>query len=130
MVRKRVLLIIGFSGLLYLSGTKVCEGQQLRRYQPNSPTLSPYLNLNRFNVGGLPNYYSLVRPVQQQRAFNTRARALRQQQQRQLRQVQGDLQQTQILVTPTGKASWFMNPGTRSSFQDTTRYYPQVNLGR
>jgi hypothetical protein len=124
MIRKRVLLIVGLFGVLFLSGTKDCEGQ-VRRYQPRSPTMSPYLNLLRFNDGVLPNYFSLVRPQQQQRAFNARARSLGQQQQRQLQRVQGELQQTQILVTPTGKASWFMNPGTRQSFRNTTRYYPR-----
>ena len=32
------------------------------RYEPSRPTVSPYLNLLRRDVGPLPNYHSLVRP--------------------------------------------------------------------
>jgi len=50
--------------------------QDVPRYSPQRPTLSPYLNLTRGGVGGLPNYYSLVRPQQNQQAFQRRATAV------------------------------------------------------
>ena len=129
MERKRALLRSCLFGVLFFSVHVIAEGQQYRRYQPNSPTVSPYLNLLRFNDGGLPNYYSLVRPQQQQRDVNVRGRTLIQRQQRRLDQVNAELQTRQTLE-PTGKASWFMYPGKRQSFQNTSRYYPQVNVGR
>jgi hypothetical protein len=39
-----------------------------------------------------------------------------------------DIEQRQAegpLVAPTGHSSWFGNPGTRSSFLNTSRYYSQ-----
>lgn len=104
--------------------------QQARRYRPSSPTISPYLNLLRNdNVGGLPNYYSLVRPQLQQQSFNQQQRAFNAQQlsfEAQQAAALGSLSnQVQPLVTPTGKASGFMTQGGGASFQNTSRYFPQ-----
>ena len=135
MKAKHALVIGCLIGIQVFAGGETCEGQQ-RRYQPSSPTVTPYLNLSRFNTGGLPNYYSLVRPQQQQRSFNARETALRQQQQRRLDQQQRRLDQvnttleTRQTIEPTGKASWFMYPGSRQSFLNTSRYYPPVRVGR
>ncbi len=50
---------------LQLRGTKPFESLQ------RPPTLSPYHNLNRFESElGLPNYYTFVRPLQQQQNAN------------------------------------------------------------
>lgn len=80
--------------------------QGARRYQPSRPTVSPYLNLYRNNVGPLPNYYSLVRPQLNQQAFNDRVVAQQAQQSATLGVLQS--QAAQATVTPTGKRSWFM----------------------
>jgi len=97
---------------------------QVQRYQPSMPTTSSYLNLTRFNNGSLPNYYSLVRPQQQQRSFNLQEQALRRQQTASISNLQSDMLRA-TTATGTGKGSWFMTPGSRSTFLDTTKYYPQ-----
>lgn len=40
------------------------------QYRPATPTMSPYVGLLQTNTGSIPNYYSLVRPRLEQRAFN------------------------------------------------------------
>ena len=101
------------------------------RYQPRTPTISPYLNLTRFNDGGLPNYYALVRPQLQQQQFNAQARVLASAQQQEIGRLQRDVEG---LAAPgaavTGGGSWFMIPGTQSRFLDTTRYYPAPIIRR
>ena len=107
---------------------------QVRRYEPSRPTVSPYLNLfrndgldNRF----LPNYHSLVRPLQQQQRANQTQQRLLQRQTQAIEQLQSNVQGIQQrqaagpLVAPTGKGSWFARPGTRAKFMDTSRFYSQ-----
>lgn len=120
---------------LSASATECSAQQPIRRYQPNTPTVSPYLNLLRNdNNGGFPNYYSLVRPQLQQNAFNQRQKGINAQQlsfdAKQSAAV-GDLStQVQPLIAPTGKAAQFMTPGSRSGFMNTSRYFqPQPGAG-
>jgi hypothetical protein len=105
---------------------------QVRRYEPSRPTVSPYLNLFRnegFDNRSLPNYHALVRPLQQQYDTNQRQQRLLQQQSRALGQLNANVQSIEEreaagqLVAPTGTGSWFGNPGTRSTFQNTSRFY-------
>ena len=95
---------------------------QVRRYTPNTPTISPYLNLTRNNGGGLPNYYSLVRPQMQQQDFDRQQAAQQQMQGQKIMTLQDEVQSG---LTPTGKSSRFMNFGTRHTFGDTTGRFPQ-----
>jgi hypothetical protein len=111
-----------------------CQAQ-VRRYAPQKPTLSPYLGLTLFNNGSVPNYYAFVRPRQQQQAFNVEQQALIAQQQavslKHAGAIQGletDVQRGLAPAAKTGTGSWFMNPGTRSTFLNTSQYYPAVNL--
>jgi hypothetical protein len=105
------------------------DAQQARRYQPSTPTVSPYLNLTRSNVGGLPNYYSLVRPQLQQQAFNNQQRAFNVQQQalqmQQSAAVDGLRNTLQQTVAPTGKGAGFMTYGRSGSFSKSAPYYSQ-----
>jgi hypothetical protein len=127
----RPLLLFAAIGLSQFVGGSACQAQQpIRRFQPNTPTISPYLNLLRNdNAGGLPNYYSLVRPQMQQNSFNARQGAFNQQQlsfEAQQTAAVGDLSsQVQPLIAPTGKAAQFMTPGRSSGFMNTSRYYSQ-----
>ena len=103
---------------------------QRARYQPRTPTVSPYLNLTRQNNGsGLPNYYAFVRPQQNQQAINQREIALRQRQAGQLMRIESTLQRKST-ANPTGVGSRFMVGGTNSSFLDTSRYYQPATVGR
>lgn len=96
---------------------------QVAKYQPSSPTVSPYLNLTRFNGGGLPNYYALVRPRIQQREFNLREQALRREQTQEILRIDNELTRGFETSSGTGTGSWFQVPGQRSSYLDTSRYY-------
>ena len=90
------------------------------RYQPQSPTLSPYLNLLR-PQGALPNYYALVRPAQQQAAFNQQSLAYRKYQSQQVQRLEQDFAQPNVL--PTGTAGWFFDEGRQAPFGNTGHYY-------
>ena len=64
------------SGIV-LSSTDA-EGQSSNRfrdrsYRPARPTVSPYLNLMRDDVGALPNYQTFVRPIVEQQRINREA---------------------------------------------------------
>ena len=110
---------------------------QVRRYEPSRPTVSPYLNLfRRENNPYLPNYHSFVRPLQQQHQANQLQQQALQQQSRALQQLQSQVQQveqgraTGPLVAPTGKGSWFLQQGSRSTFLNTSRFYSQSGASR
>jgi hypothetical protein len=105
------------------------------RYQPSTPTVSPYLNLfqNRNNnllPNGVPNYYTLVRPLQQQQQFQESQQRLAQQQAQSIQLLKANLnsaQQRQAegpLVAHTGVDSKFEYPGRRYSFLNSSKYYP------
>ena len=120
--------IAGLSGLLIALSFTPALGQQPRRYQPATPTVSPYLNLTRSNVGGLPNYYSLVRPQLQQQAFNQQQLIVQAQQSAAVNRLRGELQQP---LTPTGKASGFMTfSPTGAAYMRAAPYYPQATSVR
>jgi hypothetical protein len=114
------------AGLVAMGYAEKCEAQ-VARYQPRTSTVSPYLNLGRFNGGGLPNYYALVRPQLQQRQFNTQASQVAQLQAAEIASLQSQVKKG--LSTPqgaqTGHNSWFMTPGTEHSFMNTSQFYPQ-----
>jgi hypothetical protein len=101
---------------------------QVRRYQPRTPTVSPYNNLVGVNNSALPNYYAFVRPKFNQRAINRQEQALRQQQAGSLRRLQNDVQLGLQPAAPTGTGSWFMTPGSRSTYLDSSSYYPRAIL--
>ena len=111
-------------------GANGSYGQVQRRYQPSRPTVSPYLNLFRFNNSVIPNYQSLVRPEQEAQRFRQQQLQYDRRQTQQLNQLQSSVQVLQQpavateLVAPTGKGSWFNRPGG-SSFQNTSRFYSQ-----
>jgi hypothetical protein len=122
------LLLAGATACFWL----LCVGGSMaqgRRYQPQTPTLSPYLNLSRFNAGGLPNYYALVRPLVQQRQVNLQGQEIVLEQQRQITTLQSELQRGVESSSQTGSSSWFMTSGVQSRFLDTSSYYPEPAFG-
>lgn len=109
----RNLLPRGLSALIVvLALAAASEAQAQARYQPSRPTVSPYMNLFRGNVGPLPNYYSLVRPQINQLAFDRDVATV------QLQQKAGlNMLQTQVgkqAATPTGKHSGFNTYGRQT----------------
>jgi len=89
---------------------------QVRRYQPRRPTTSPYLNLTRLNTGAVPNYYSLVRPAQQQQEFNNQEQSLRKKQSGSILRLQNDVQRGLQPLEETGRRSTFNMQGSRGRF--------------
>ena len=119
---------------LHVLGAATSGMAQVRRYEPDRPTVSPYLNLFRndgFNNRALPNYHSLVRPLQQQYQTNQTQQRLLLQQNQALRQLNSNVQDVEQraaagqLVAPTGKGAWFARPSRRAQFLNTSRYYSQ-----
>ena len=121
-----MLAVIAF---IFLACNSQAINAQTKRYQPSSSTISPYLNLTRFNNASVPNYYSLVRPLQHQQSLNKQEQALRKQQATTLGKIQNDLLRA-TTASGTGTGSGFMTQGLRSRFLDTTRYYRQPNVPR
>ena len=115
-------------GGLFLSAS--ASNAQVKRYEPSRPTVSPYLNLFREQRGAVPNYYTLVRPFQQQYNVNQQQQLYMQRQNQQIQQLQSNVQgleksNTIPLVAPTGKGSWFNRSSTRNAYMNTSRYYSQ-----
>lgn len=108
---------------------------QVVRYQPSTPTVSPFLNLFQNGRNGRTNtalnYYNLVRPLQQQNQTNQVQQRFIQQQANTIDQLQLNLQQleqNQKTGQPvrTGHAAWFNNPGTQSRFLNTSQFYSRA----
>lgn len=113
-------LVLGFLAIALAAVFETdSSAQNIRRYQPATPTLSPWLNLLG-REGVLPNYYSLVRPMERQQQFNQQSMAFRAQQQLINRQLETQLAQ------PTG----IIPTGTHGTFQNTSHFFPQSNFGR
>jgi hypothetical protein len=116
-----------------LLGASMCSAQyyQQKRYEPNRPTVSPYLNLFRFNDSVIPNYQSLVRPEQQAQRFRQQQIQIDNRRQQELQQLQSSvrvLQQPRVdteLIAPTGKGSWFNVQGG-SQFGNTSGFYSKA----
>jgi hypothetical protein len=121
----RLVFVLPIVAVFY-SGASVAEAQ-IRRYQPNSPTVSPYLNLDQ-PEGALPNYYSRVRPLQLQRRFEEGVIALGRQQSLFNRKLEQELGQP--TANRPQQAGWFNVGGAGATFQNTGRYYGQIDRGR
>lgn len=126
-----VLAVLAGAGVFVQAAN--CAAQVQRRYQPSRPTVSPYLNLFRFNNSVVPNYQSLVRPEQEALRFRQQQQQYDRRQTQELNQLRSNvevLQQPAVvseLVAPTGKNAWFNRPGP-SSFQNTSRFYSQSGI--
>lgn len=115
----------------WLAGGSASNAQTLR-YQPSRPTVSPYLNLFRQQTGAIPNYQSLVRPLQLQNEANQRQQQINAERGATISALQAqlfELQQAQAAgagVSPTGKSSWFFQPSPRQRFMDTSSFYSRA----
>jgi hypothetical protein len=122
-------LLAGFVTGFFFLGSTASEAQ-VRRYEPSRPTVSPYLNLFRERTGVVPNYYTLVRPLQDQYHVNQLQQQYMRQQNQVIQQLQSEVYGLQRnpaspMVAPTGKGSWFGQASTRNSFMNTSRFYSQ-----
>jgi hypothetical protein len=133
-IRVALILAIAIGAALPAYGQRHGRQQsvsQVPRYTPQSPTVSPYLNLLNRNGTAASNYYGLVRPLQRQQAFNETQQQEVASQEQQIRSVQ---QQQELFeqpnVKPTGTAGWFQNYGTSAPYRVTSHYYGQWQTGK
>lgn len=88
-----------------------------REYQPARPTLSPYTGLLQSNFGALPNYFAIVRPQQQQTAFNRRI------------QTTTRFQAIRIQDIASGTDRPIANQtGQNAGFEQYLHFYPPIRL--
>ena len=119
----KMLLLAACVSVLSLGRSELCSAQ-VARYQPRTPTISPYLNLTRFDNGGIPNYYSLVRPQLNQQRFNSQTQRAANFQEQQINTLQSKVNPGTAAPVITGGGSWFMQPGTQTRYLDSSRYFP------
>ena len=115
---RKTLVCIGL-GIALAAGSRGSSGQDIPRYSPQRPTISPYLNLMRDDNGSLPNYYSLVRPQLFQQSFDNRVLKTARAQERAVQKL-SDVANTET-TGPTGTGSTF---GNLSHFRDRSHFYP------
>lgn len=106
-----------------------CFSQSVQRYQPATPTLSPYLNLLG-RQGVLPNYYALVRPLERQQQFNQQSLDFRRQQEITNQALERQFAQPST-INPTGSAGgFFIQSPTSSGFLNTSHFFQQPTVSR
>ncbi|MCO6047748.1 hypothetical protein NG895_27915 [Aeoliella sp. ICT_H6.2] len=106
---------------LFLSAN--CSAQNIPRYTPSRPTLSPYLGLLRNNNSAIPNYFAFVRPLERQQQINQQSALTLRKQSLEIERTQEEF--NQIEVGATGKGAWFYNFGTRNQFNQRSHFYGQ-----
>jgi hypothetical protein len=117
--------------IMVIAWSSPAAGQnRLRRYEPDRPTITPYLNLVGPGTGVVPNYYSLVRPQFRQIADERKLRELAEQRRTTVplsrEELAGaiDLLNQERLAIPTGTRSGFQVYSLRQSFRDYSHFYP------
>ncbi|MCX7396074.1 MAG: hypothetical protein NT138_00175 [Planctomycetales bacterium] len=113
-------LICVILGIVLAGHSQGSSGQDIPRYTPQRPTISPYLNLLRNDNGSLPNYFSLVRPQQNQRNLDNQILSTTRSQARQVQEL-NDLAAGGTSGGATGSAGTYRNlshfyPANRSHF--------------
>jgi len=111
--------------------------QRMSQRVPNynrRPTISPYINLFNNNQGGVNNYFSFVRPMQQQTQFNNQQVAQNRMLERQMTQpfmntTSGGQQQFDMLRTGSQGIG---QPSTAATYFNYSHFYnlpPMANGG-
>jgi hypothetical protein len=116
MIVPRPMQFLAAGLICFLTANLEVHAQRPAQYQPARPTISPYARLLQTNVGPIPNYYSLVRPQLQQRAFNQQLQATTR------------VQSLQIQALSTGTPPQPLTPQTGKSagFGQHLHYFPPV----
>ena len=129
-------LVLGVGLLLVLSTAGEAKAQQRVPNYSRRPTVSPFINLFNSNQGGVNNYFSFVRPLQQQarinqQQFNQNARLQRQIQQGGTFATSSPItlgvNPTQGMLRPGVQGTG--TPSTAASFMNYSHFYP-VPQGR
>lgn len=83
------------------------QGRGRTQFTPARSTVSPYLGLLQTNTGPVPNYFSIVRPMLRQKAFEQQVQAADRVRSLQIQSLQNEVS-SQSPVTQTGKGAGFM----------------------
>ena len=113
--RRLFLPVLAFVCCATFASSLVAQGP---RYQPRTPTFSPYLDYFRRDVGALDVYNSIVRPNRELRSTLSRQQSTLLQGRQRIEQLQT---QVDSGVSPTGVGSRFM---------DYSHYYSKRPAGR
>jgi hypothetical protein len=116
---------------LFLVVLAICSrdaAAQVKRYQPSRAPLSPYLNLLR-PEGALPNYYALVRPLEEQRQFERNTRGFERRQNLLNRDLEQQMGQPSGIIA-TGTAGRFMSDGKSGAYLNSRPYFNQFQSQR
>lgn len=136
----RFILPLVALSFVFLSGTnQEANAQRVPNYN-RRPTVSPYINLFNNNQGGTNNYFSFVRPQQQQAQFNQQ-QFVQNQNFRQQQQFSPNFNQQSQLQFGGGQATGqgmlrqgnrgIGTPSTAASYFNYSHFYPvQQNTGR
>lgn len=103
--------------LVCVAQSGFAQARRQREYQPARPTISPYTGLLQTNFGALPNYFSLVRPQQEQTAFN--------------RRIQNTTRFQSISIQNIGSRSaqpLTNQTGQNAGFEQYLHFYPPIRL--
>lgn len=131
-IRLTALLVIAsaIAGSAY--GQRHQTTSQVPRYVPQSPTVSPYINLVNGRNGVATNYYGLVRPLERQQRINESQSLQTSNQEQQINQLsdkqnakQEAVQIQQPKVKPTGTAGWYQTLGSKPPYGVADHYYGQ-----
>ena len=112
--------VLGWMVLATVS-TKTAYAQRTldNQYRPDKPTISPYAGLLQVENGSIPNYFSLVRPRLEQRAFNQQLKETDRVQSLEI-QSQGSVAIQRTGGSPTGNTA---------GFGKYSHYFPAVTPG-
>ena len=119
----KLIAILAISGFVFAAAQQAAaqnpKQKYSRRYQPNKPTLSPYLNYFRLNTGVLPNYQQFVRPqINLQKTL--------QQQQAQIRSGQNSLKDLNSKVEQRFSKPTVSPTGHGATFRNYSHYFPKL----
>jgi hypothetical protein len=117
MMKRLSFIATGWLVLVSVSATSAYAQRSLdSQYRPERPTISPYAGLLQVENGSIPNYFSLVRPRLEQRAFNQQLKETTRVQSLEI-QSQGSVAVQRTAGTPTGNTA---------GFGQLSHYFPTV----
>jgi hypothetical protein len=122
--------LLGFLVVLFCGSTQAFA-QTPAHYYPVRPPISPYFAYSAINTTGLPNYYTYIRPAQQQAQYAMMAeQANRMSAATRVvltEQSVGEMVQRQLMERQT---TGYGAPAVAATFQDLSHFYPTTSQAR
>ena len=127
-MRKIQLICIALAIGFVIGMSDTAEAQRPGHFFPARPTFSSYLLYRQVNNTGIPNYYSYVRPANQNRTL--RPATINSTSRRQALSIEDEVakvlesQLRQRVTTGIGQ------PSVAAQFGDTSHFYPRTQITR